>query len=202
MCIRSVPGGASIASKASPLLKWLPAIDSWHFDPYKFCQRNSVQMFCELGLEVLRQHGILEHFNISYEKLTAYLSYTAMKYSTEVPYHNLVHACSVLQAMHFFLKSGLSDHLGKKEILILLFVCIVQNIDHPGVNNAFVRQVSQHRLGHLAPFEDSMDSAEYILERHHINVSFTALQMPQLDFLSTMPEVLSHSASHIHTLLL
>jgi len=140
-------------------------------------------------MEVMRQHGILEHFDISYEKLTSYLSYTAMKYSTEVPYHNLVHACSVLQAMHFFLKSDFAKHLEKIEILVLLFVCIVQNMDHPGVNNAFVRQVSQQGLGHLAPFgSGSVDSVEHILERHHINVSFTALQMPQLDFLSTMPE--------------
>lgn len=183
-CIRAVPGGAGIATKPSPLLKWLPQIDSWDFDPYKFCARNPVQMFCELGMEVLRSHGILEEFNISYEKLTSYLSYTAMKYSTEVPYHNLVHACSVVQAMHFFLKADLGKELSKFEILVVLFVCIVQNIDHPGVNSAFVKQATAQR-GNDIPFAESND---HILERHHVNISFTALQMPQLDFLSGMPE--------------
>jgi len=145
-------------------------------------------MFCELGMEVLRSHGILEEFNISYEKLTSYLTYTAMKYSTEVPYHNLVHACSVLQAMNFFLKNDLGKKLSKFEILAVLFVCIVQNMDHPGVNSAFVKQATSAQGSRGGSHQVIAESNEFILERHHVNVSFTALQMPQLDFLSAMPE--------------
>merc|ERR1712070_964323 len=87
--------------------------------------------------------------------------------------------------MHFFLLNGLAAKLDKLEILVLLFVCAVQNMDHPGVNNAFVRQVTQtHGNQGAAPHV----AVDHILERHHINVSFTALQMPQLDFLSQMPK--------------
>jgi len=169
--------------KAKRVNKWISSIDNWNFNAYTVCQRRPGPAFCELGMEVFRQHGLLEEFSISYEKLLSYLTHTAMKHSAEVSFHNVVHACSVLQAMHFFLKAGLAVKLQKFDILVLLFVCSVRNVDHPGVNNAFVQQITNARRS-----SGPVSNVDCVLERHHINISFEALQMPQLDFLGAMPK--------------
>ena len=136
-CIRST-GTPTSSTKTNRVAKW---IDNWNFNPYEYCQKRPVQTFCDLGMEVFRQHGLLEEFNISYMKLQSYLHFAALKHSSEVDFHNLEYACSVVQAMHFFIKSGMGEKLEKFDSLILLVVCSVQNIDHPGENNAYDQQL-------------------------------------------------------------
>jgi len=127
-------------------------------------------------MELFRQHGLINEFTISYDKLRAFLTHIAMKYSTTVPFHNVIKATAVLHAMHFFLThGGLRERLLPVQVLALVFVCCVQDVDHPGVTNSFVNAMR----GNSEPESPTRGA----LESHHIAIAMAALQMPQLNFL-------------------
>jgi len=175
LCIRELP----YTTPRKLPNKTLEHLDSWDFNVYETCGDKPVIVFTELGVELFRRHGLLERYTISYEKLRAYLRHIGMKYSAAVPYHTVVKATAALQAMHFFLTSGLERLIDPLHTIALLFACCVHCVDHPGVNNAFVQQMGTGGLHSSGP-------GDFALEKHHLSIGFAALEMPQLDFLRTM----------------
>ena len=92
-----------------------------------------------------------------------------------VGYHNVVHACDVLQSTHAFLYlGGLTSCLDDRDALALLLAAIVHDVGHPGVDNEFLRRTESeiaHRYHGDAP-----------LERHHACVTYALMRWPRTRF--------------------
>jgi cAMP-specific phosphodiesterase 4 len=92
-----------------------------------------------------------------------------------VGYHNVVHACDVLQGAHAFLYlGGLTSALGDDDALALLIAAIVHDVCHPGVDNEFLRRTESEvalRYHGDAP-----------LERHHAYAAYALMRRPATRF--------------------
>ena len=66
-------------------------------------------------------------------------------YHSSNPYHNAVHAADVVQAMHCYLQEErLAVTLTPLERLTAIIAAITHDLDHPGVNQAFLIATSNH----------------------------------------------------------
>jgi len=61
------------------------------------------------------------------------------------PYHNAIHAADVTQAMHcYIMQEKIAKHLSPLETMITLISAITHDLDHPGVNQAFLIATFNH----------------------------------------------------------
>ena len=98
-----------------------------------------------------------------------------------VGYHNVVHACDVLQSAYAFLMlGGLTSCLGDHDQLALLVAAISHDVAHPGVDNDFL-QKTESELAHRYHGESP-------LERHHAAVTHGLMRRPELRFHGNMSE--------------
>ena len=92
-----------------------------------------------------------------------------------VGYHNVVHACDVLQGAHAFLYlGGLTSALSDDDALALLIAAVVHDVCHPGVDNGFLRRTESEvalRYHGDAP-----------LERHHAYAAYALMRRPATRF--------------------
>ena len=58
------------------------------------------------------------------------------------PYHNFHHAFHVFHSVHCILRSKSIGFLNSFQVLSVLVAAICHDIDHPGNNNAFEKEVS------------------------------------------------------------
>ncbi|KAJ3264593.1 High affinity cAMP-specific and IBMX-insensitive 3',5'-cyclic phosphodiesterase 8B, partial [Blyttiomyces sp. JEL0837] len=84
------------------------------------------------------------------------------------PYHNSTHAADVLHAVHYFISVlGLETMLKKEEIFAAIIAASIHDLDHPGVNNAYLINSSSPlaiRYNDLA-----------VLENHHCAKAFETI---------------------------
>lgn len=101
--------------------------------------------------------------------------------SRGVPYHNVVHACDVLQSTYAYMYlGGVAAALSAKQQLSLLLAAVVHDVGHPGLNNDFfikTNAVVAHRY-----------FGRSVLENFHASTVYTLLNMPEHKFMCHMPE--------------
>jgi hypothetical protein len=60
-----------------------------------------------------------------------------------VPYHNVIHACDVMQSTYAYLYLGdVAAALDPKQQLALLLAAVVHDVGHPGLNNDFFNKTN------------------------------------------------------------
>ena len=128
----------------------LSSIHSIHFDIFYFKSSffNSTSFFdlsTNSKLLFLLSKQIFSFWNllpsyISESKLKTF-TYKLSKMYNNNPYHNIIHACDVLQTTHVILKEG--DFLSKtilnrEDVFAILIAAMIHDIKHPGVSNNYL----------------------------------------------------------------
>ena len=172
---------------------------SWDTDTLQMEPTELVQ----LAALVFRDAGVLDEFRIPSSTLGNFLAAVGGKYHPN-PYHNFAHGVHVLLSAWLLVKEELqgapdAHHLAEESatrhtfvtsrsrsteslsplhILALLTAAIGHDVDHPGVNNAFLVNTG-------APLALRYNDAS-VLEAHHSATSFAILSNKKCDILGSL----------------
>jgi len=178
--VRALPGPHRLDAAEHRLSALLNRIDTWDFDVFELAELTNGQPLAYLSYVLLERHGLLERCHLDVFKLRCFLRLTEQAYRSCNPFHNSVHACDVLHAMHYIIVSTpLLALLSPREVLTMLLSAIVHDVDHPGVSNAFLAGTENLLI--------RLHGRESILEQHHSVTAVNLLRMPGCDFLSPIP---------------
>lgn len=126
----------------------------------------------------LHKSGLVSAFGINRVPLLAFLQEVQDLYHDN-PYHCSMHAADVTQGTYSLMSAcGLFEALPPIEALSLLVSAIVHDIDHPGVNNAFLIN-SDSSLAFV--YNDTS-----VLENHHLVTAFKLMQRSELQWTSVL----------------
>ncbi|OII76872.1 3 5-cyclic nucleotide phosphodiesterase domain-containing protein [Cryptosporidium andersoni] len=107
-------------------------------------------------------------WNWEHAKLLKLFDAIKDSYNSNNPYHNIFHAIQVVQASYILLYDyGLMYVFSDIQKLVLIFSSLVHDIDHPGVNNSFLK----NKNSKLARKYNDIS----ILENHHCNYTLRLL---------------------------
>lgn len=122
-----------------------------------------------MAYSCFEQFGLFEVFNIDHQVFKEFFTQIGDAYHRENPYHNVIHATDVLQTTFFLLKTGgLAKHLSAQAIAATLFSAAVHDVNHPGVNNAFLVNTQDD----LAILYNDFS----VLENHHLAWAWQVLR--------------------------
>ena len=171
---------------------------TWDVDILSF---NATELM-QLAAAIFKQAGVLEIFSISADTLAHFVAAIGGRYHAN-PYHNFNHGVHVLLGSWLLARDELrhrgsfadlseaTEHskgiaqtfhnvepLEALHVLALLIAAIGHDVDHPGVNNAFLC-ASNHTLA--MRYNDLS-----VLENHHAATTFEILAERRCNMLSTI----------------
>eukprot|EP00475_Leptophrys_vorax_P020727 TRINITY_DN2844_c0_g1_i1.p1 TRINITY_DN2844_c0_g1~~TRINITY_DN2844_c0_g1_i1.p1 ORF type:complete len:623 (+),score=96.25 TRINITY_DN2844_c0_g1_i1:692-2560(+) len=124
---------------------------------------------------------LISQFTIPRQNLMRFVHTVRQRYFYDNPYHNFQHAFSVMQSVFALLcEFELSKHLTNLDILSLLIASLCHDVEHPGVNNAFLIKTRSP----LAVRYNDIG----VLENHHASVCFQILHTPETELLGNLSE--------------
>lgn len=133
-------------------------------------QLNNIayKLFEEFGLFVGKH---------SHQSIVAQTFFGAIekKYRSSNPYHNFRHGVDVTQTISYVLVTGGLAYLDEAQVCALLVASLGHDIDHPGVNNDFLKSAETElalRYNDISP-----------LENHHCATLFEIISYPKCDVL-------------------
>ncbi|KAH3760410.1 3',5'-cyclic-nucleotide phosphodiesterase regA [Pelomyxa schiedti] len=138
-------------------------LDDWNFCVFKYTPDKVLQ---EVALPIFKTHGLLERFRINQDLFTNWLVGIAKGYLSN-PYHNVIHAADVLQAVHVLLLNfapSVYDKIPALSLLALFFAAVIHDFGHPGVTNNFLYRI-------LDPLALTYNGIS-ILENMHLKEAF------------------------------
>eukprot|EP01135_Chromosphaera_perkinsii_P004883 Nk52_evm3s303 gene=Nk52_evmTU3s303 len=153
-------------------------LQSFEFAMWEYTE-NELLHLLKIMFEEL---GFMELFKIEEECLSYFLSYVRENYN-ENPYHNFLHSFAVTQMMYSVItQGGLREVEGitNEDIFVLLVSCICHDLDHPGVNNAFMVKAKTE----LAERYNDVSC----LEKHHSTVAMDILSRPDCNIMKNVEE--------------
>ena len=104
--------------------------------------------------------GLISSFGMDPVDLISFFHVVERGYHSHNPYHTLIHAADVTQAIHVFCQQTcLRTSLTRVELLSTLVAAMCHDLDHPGVNEKFLVSTGSH----LAVLYDNVS----VLENHH-----------------------------------
>jgi len=114
-------------------------VGEWDFNTLDLVQFTS-EPLKEVSNYLFSTHSLLEKFLISRDAFGRFLYEVERRYRKDNYYHNALHAADVLNSVVFLLTSGLyrCGHILDLEVFGLMVAAIGHDMDHPGVNNAFL----------------------------------------------------------------
>ncbi|KAH8740857.1 hypothetical protein FG386_003096 [Cryptosporidium ryanae] len=119
-------------------------------------------------LDLFLYMGFTQKWNWNENNLTLLFDIIHDSYNKDVPYHNIFHALQVVQVCYIILrKFGVMLVLNDIQKFTLIFAALCHDIDHPGVNNLFLKECSSKLA---VKYNDNS-----ILENHHCNYVFKLL---------------------------
>ncbi|XP_066273557.1 high affinity 3',5'-cyclic-AMP phosphodiesterase 7A-like isoform X1 [Branchiostoma lanceolatum] len=137
----------------------LTTVTDWDFDIFMLDKLTNGRSLFHLSIHLFQHHNLIQTFNLDIVKLTQFISLVEENYNNN-PYHNALHAADVTQAMHCFLRElKLAARLTPLEVLSAVVAAITHDLDHPGVNQEFLRKTGNY----LAALYNNHS----VLEHHH-----------------------------------
>ncbi|XP_070556456.1 uncharacterized protein [Ptychodera flava] len=138
----------------------LSHIGNWDLDIFYLNQLTNGRSLFYMSIYLFHEYNLIEYFQLDMMKLLKCFALIEEGYHSQNPYHNAIHAADVTQAMHCYLQENqLSGIITPLETLAALLAAITHDLDHPGVNQAFLIANSHH----LA----SLYHNTSVLENHH-----------------------------------
>ena len=125
------------ADEEARILEALQGVDEWGWDVFKLKDASSNRELEVLGWHLLREWKV--HQQLGLDPLTTrnWLVFVSNSY-TDSEYHNVTHACDVLQTIHFMLgRGGAAAFLSELEIFALLLAAMFHDAGHDGYTNSF-----------------------------------------------------------------
>jgi len=123
---------------------------------------------------IFEDTGSLTKFNIPADLLSRFIQSMSTSYNDN-PYHNFPHALMVTHASFLLARAGTGDRcppLTRLQIFALLIAALGHDVDHPGVNNAFLVSSS-------SPLAICYNDKS-VLENHHAATTFSLLRQHDL----------------------
>ncbi|KAA6423770.1 MAG: hypothetical protein FRX49_06341 [Trebouxia sp. A1-2] len=152
---------------------------NWQFDIFAFAEATPGSTLSMLTFHLYKQAGLVREFKLDERKLCNFLQKVESGYSAENPYHNSIHAASVVQMTHMLLchggliKSGL---ITKTQQLSSYWSAAVHDYEHGGLNNDFLIKTS-HALA--VRYNDQSP-----LENHHMSAAVQLLFQPDYSYIA------------------
>ncbi|XP_064604832.1 high affinity 3',5'-cyclic-AMP phosphodiesterase 7A-like isoform X2 [Liolophura sinensis] len=151
----------------------LSCAGDWTFDVFQLDRVTGGRSLLHVALHVFQEHDLIRTFQLDIVKLMRCITLVEEGYHGDNPYHNAVHAADVTQAMHcYLLEKKLKDYLTPIEKLVAIFAAMTHDLDHPGVNQAFLIATTNH----LA----SLYNNSSVLENHHWRTAIAVLHESEL----------------------
>mmetsp|Transcript_58384 Transcript_58384/g.115917 ORF Transcript_58384/g.115917 Transcript_58384/m.115917 type:complete len:884 (-) Transcript_58384:598-3249(-) len=163
----------------------LEKLISWDLD---ILALDSTELM-QLAALIFKQSGVVDTFSIPSDTLAAFLSAIGARYHGN-PYHNFNHGVHVLLCSWLLAKDLVDaphtqsegthpvDPLSQLHILALLTGAVGHDVDHPGVNNAFL-------VNSNAPLALRYNDIS-VLENHHAATTFAILADKKTNILTNL----------------
>jgi 3'5'-cyclic nucleotide phosphodiesterase len=124
---------------ADPIAKQLllasESLNTWN--AFKLAKATKHRPLATFALWCLQRSGLMAHFNIPEDRLTAMMSHVESHYPDN-PYHNRVHAADVMRSIHFLLTVTPAGLLDAEQRLALYIGAAAHDVEHGGVTNSFL----------------------------------------------------------------
>ncbi|DBB03659.1 hypothetical protein WJX82_000931 [Trebouxia sp. C0006] len=132
-----------IPANITPVIeRWLKDAESnWQFDIFGFAEACSGASLSMLGFHLYKQAGMIRDFKLDEQKLCNWLQRIESGYDASNPYHNSIHATSVLQMAHMLLCHGgilKSKAVSRAQYMSSYWSAITHDYEHGGLNNDFL----------------------------------------------------------------
>eukprot|EP00932_Pfiesteria_piscicida_P017553 SRR837773.4432.p1 GENE.SRR837773.4432~~SRR837773.4432.p1 ORF type:complete len:417 (-),score=87.10 SRR837773.4432:166-1350(-) len=162
------------------------AVKSWNFDVIEFAELTSNRPLT-VSFDFLFDHfDTIARLGLDRQKLCSFANALESGYHESNPYHNRVHAASVLHSMHSLMSHGgfaeLAHREGEgltlEEIRVAGWVAAAaHDYDHLGFTNDFLIKTGHER----AVFYND----QHVNEQHHAAQAFALLKQAENDFLES-----------------
>jgi len=155
-------------------------IDKWGLYMWRYSEPQLMQILAAM----FEGSGLCEQWRIPKLTLSSFLQAVCARYQHNI-YHNVYHATQVVHSTFLLRRGGIGtagDMLSSLDTLALLVAAVAHDIDHPGVNNAFL-------IATGSPLAITYND-EAVLENHHAASVFRILGNPESNLFLTlqMPE--------------
>mmetsp|Transcript_84966 Transcript_84966/g.253289 ORF Transcript_84966/g.253289 Transcript_84966/m.253289 type:complete len:604 (-) Transcript_84966:70-1881(-) len=170
----------------------------WDFDAFALAEATDNRPLSTLGMYIFERSGLADEFGLDRRKLSSFLEEIERGYDDANPYHNKLHAASVLQAVNALLEHGGlmqavapivcgTDEKDGRTVfsraalakLASLVAAIVHDYDHKGLSNDFLVRTSHVQA---IRYNDM-----HVNEQHSIAEAFRVLTRPGCNFLEHLP---------------
>eukprot|EP00746_Dinoflagellata_sp_MGD_P001501 gnl/MRDRNA2_/MRDRNA2_102830_c0_seq1.p1 gnl/MRDRNA2_/MRDRNA2_102830_c0~~gnl/MRDRNA2_/MRDRNA2_102830_c0_seq1.p1 ORF type:complete len:762 (-),score=138.66 gnl/MRDRNA2_/MRDRNA2_102830_c0_seq1:161-2446(-) len=157
------------------------ACASWQMDAWALNSATGSKPLSTLACYLFQHHGLIEHFGIDQGCLQKFFEEIEKGYDDGegIPYHNRVHATSVLHLTHMLLThGGVGKFLGsdaKLEVMACLLAAAIHDHGHRGVSNLFLVKTNDDWA---LRYND-----QHVNEHHHASSAFFILNRPEYNFL-------------------
>ncbi len=162
--------------------KMLNKINDTNFNIFHFqnsLNLNNSTLMYTISNYIFEQLGLYKEKIISKNKLKSFTNKVVSLYKSN-PYHNIIHACDVLQTCYIIISKG--NLLSKKifsalDMSSLLIASIIHDINHPGLSNAYQKN-KKTEIGLL--YNESP------LENMHINKGIEILESDEYNIFENL----------------
>jgi hypothetical protein len=146
-------------------------VKSWDFD----VMEENKEVLLGYIPTIFGELGLMRAFKISDARLYAFAEEASGRYSDDVPYHNFLHAWSVLHACYLTVSTtAVIDSITLEDTLGLFVAAICHDAGHRGVNNAF--HISCHSNDVTIPGLALRYNDISVLENYHAHQCFNIIQ--------------------------
>jgi len=159
------------------LMACLSTTSEWIFDAFRLDDLTGGFPLPKFAYWLFKEHDLLSQFKIPTYKMFNFFRRIQAKYKPN-HYHNVMHACDVAHAMHFWMRRGLlSESASGLQVMAALVAAMGHDTGHPAKNNAFMVN-SKHKFATL--YNDIS-----VLENMHLALIFETYAEPDCDFLAS-----------------
>lgn len=153
------------------IIKIMDDFDKWEFDIFKYHDNLQESALLHFGFKLFTMYGLLEKFSIADNNFTNLMNQIKNSFYESNSYHNVVKAIDVTRNYHYFVKHGeLMKHLSDLNVMACFISCLMSDLAHPGVNNAYLIATKHPKA---IRYNDKS-----VLENHHCAMAFKLLLDP------------------------
>lgn len=145
--------------------------DKWEFDIFKYCEALNEKTILHFGFKLFHLYGLLDKFSIADNNFKNLLQSIRDSFYESNSYHTTQKAIETTRNFHYFVKHGdLMKHLSDLNVMGCFLSCLMADIGHPGVNNAYLIATKHPKA---IRYNDIS-----VLENHHCAMAFKLLLDP------------------------
>uniref|UniRef100_K1R860 Phosphodiesterase n=1 Tax=Magallana gigas TaxID=29159 RepID=K1R860_MAGGI len=120
-------------------------LNVWNFDIFNLDILTGGRSLTHVAIHLFKKYNLISAFKLDFIQLMQTFTLIENGYHGSNPYHNSVHAADVTQAMHCYLQEvQLRNSIPKFEVMTSLLAAMTHDLDHPGVNQAFLIATANH----------------------------------------------------------